>query len=146
MKILNEFEENLKKTPEYLNEKSGKWDRVYVEGNWDNSEQILIDNSVNRGVAGYKVLTPFRINETNKIILIDRGWIKQNKYRNELPNIEITAINETVSGIPVSIQTSMISGSDGHGLTDVKFVSYSELFEYELRLDDGVSNGRKELG
>ena len=99
MKILNEFEENLKKTPEYLSEKSGKWDRVYVEGNWDNSEQILIDNSVNRGVAGYKVLTPFRINETNKIILIDRGWIKQNKYRNELPNIEITTLNETVSGI-----------------------------------------------
>jgi surfeit locus 1 family protein len=99
MKILNEFEENLKKMPEYLNEQSGKWDRVYVEGKWDNSEQILIDNSVNRGVAGYKVLTPFRINETNKIILIDRGWIKQNKYRNELPNIEITTLNETVSGI-----------------------------------------------
>lgn len=99
MKILNEFEENLKKTPEYLNEKSGKLDRVYVEGKWDNSEQILIDNSVNRGVAGYKVLTPFRINETNKIILIDRGWIKQNKYRNELPNIEITTLNETISGI-----------------------------------------------
>ena len=99
MKILNEFEENFKKTPEYLNEQSGKWDRVYVEGKWDNSEQILIDNSVNRGVAGYKVLTPFRINETNKIILVDRGWIKQNKYRNELPNIEITAVNETVSGI-----------------------------------------------
>ena len=99
MKILNEFEENLKKMPEYLNEQSGKWDRVYVEGKWDNSEQILIDNSVNRGVAGYKVLTPLRINETNKIILIDRGWIKQNKYRNELPNIEITTLNETVSGI-----------------------------------------------
>ena len=99
MKILNEFEENFKKTPEYLNEQSGKWDRVYVEGKWDNSEQILIDNSVNRGIAGYKVLTPFRINETNKIILIDRGWIKQNKYRNELPNIEITTLNETVSGI-----------------------------------------------
>ena len=99
MKILNEFEENLKKMPEYLNEQSGKWDRVYVEGRWDNSEQILIDNSVNRGVAGYKVLTPFKINETNKIILIDRGWIKQNKYRNELPNIEITTLNETVSGI-----------------------------------------------
>ena len=99
MKILNEFEENFKKTPEYLNEQSGKWDRVYVEGKWDNREQILIDNSVNRGIAGYKVLTPFRINETNKIILVDRGWIKQNKYRNELPNIEITAVNETVSGI-----------------------------------------------
>ena len=99
MKILNEFEENLKKIPEYLNEQSEKWDRVYVEGKWDNSEQILIDNSVNRGIAGYKVLTPFRINETNKIILIDRGWIKQNKYRNELPNIEITTLNETVSGI-----------------------------------------------
>ena len=97
--ILAEFEDNLSKTPVYLNQESKKWDRVYVKGKWDNSRQILVDNIINRGVAGYKVLTPLRIIETNQLILVDRGWIKQNKYREILPNIELIEADEVVSGI-----------------------------------------------
>ena len=97
--ILAEFEDNLSKTPVYLNQESKKWDRVYVKGKWDNSKQILVDNVINRGVAGYKVLTPLRIIETNQLILVDRGWIKQNKYREILPNIELIEADEVVSGI-----------------------------------------------
>ena len=97
--ILAEFEDNLSKTPVYLNQGSKKWDRVYVKGKWDNSRQILVDNIINRGVAGYKVLTPLRIIETNQLILVDRGWIKQNKYREILPNIELIKVDEIVSGI-----------------------------------------------
>jgi len=97
--ILAEFEDNLSKTPVYLNQESKKWDRVYVKGKWDNSKQILVDNVINRGVAGYKVLTPLRIIETNQLILVDRGWIKQNKYREILPNIELIEANEAISGI-----------------------------------------------
>ena len=97
--ILAEFEDNLSKTPVYLNQESKKWDRVYVRGKWDNSKQILVDNVINRGIAGYKVLTPLRIIETNQLILVDRGWIKQNKYREILPNIELIEADEVVSGI-----------------------------------------------
>ena len=97
--ILAEFEDNLSKTPLYLNQESKKWDRIYVTGKWDNSKQILVDNVINRGVAGYKVLTPLRIIETNQLILVDRGWIKQNKYREILPNIELIEADEVVSGI-----------------------------------------------
>ena len=97
--ILAEFEDNLSKTPVYLNQESKKWDRVYVKGKWDNSKQILVDNVINRGIAGYKVLTPLRIIETNQLILVDRGWIKQNKYREILPNIELIEADEVVSGI-----------------------------------------------
>ena len=97
--ILAEFEDNLSKTPVYLNQESKKWDRVYVKGKWDNSKQILVDNVINRGVAGYKILTPLRIIETNQLILVDRGWIKQNKYREILPNIELIEADEVVSGI-----------------------------------------------
>ena len=97
--ILAEFEDNLSKTPVYLNQESKKWDRVYLKGKWDNSKQILVDNVINRGVVGYKVLTPLRIIETNQLILVDRGWIKQNKYREILPNIELIEADEVVSGI-----------------------------------------------
>ena len=97
--ILAEFEDNLSKTPTYLNQESKRWDRVYVKGKWDSSKQILVDNVINRGVVGYKVLTPLRIIETNQLMLVDRGWIKQNKFRDILPNIELVEGDEFISGI-----------------------------------------------
>ena len=67
--ILAEFNDNLKKTPSYITSESKKWDRVSVSGKWDSSKQLLIDNVINRGIAGYKVLTPLKISSSNQLIL-----------------------------------------------------------------------------
>ena len=96
--IISEFENKLTKEPIYLNAESKKWDRVLVSGKWENKKQLLIDNVIHQGIAGYKVLTPLRIAETNKLILVDRGWIKQNKFRDQLPDIQIPDDFESVSG------------------------------------------------
>ena len=96
--IMSEFENKLTKEPIYLNAESKKWDRVLVSGKWENKKQLLIDNVIHQGIAGYKVLTPLRINETNKLILVDRGWIKQNKFRDQLPDIQIPDNFESVIG------------------------------------------------
>ena len=97
--LLDDFEKKILEKPSYINQKSQKWDRVYVEGKWDSSKQILIDNVIRRGIAGYKVLTPLRIKETDQLILVDRGWIKQNTFRDQLPDIKLIQIDEVVSGI-----------------------------------------------
>ena len=97
--LLDDFEKKILEKPSYINQKSQKWDRVYVEGKWDSSKQILIDNVITRGIAGYKVLTPLRIKETDQLILVDRGWIKQNTFRDQLPDIKLIQIDEVVSGI-----------------------------------------------
>ena len=110
--ILNEFNDNLKKTPSNLDESSKKWDRVYVRGSWINSEQILIDNIINRGIAGYKVITPLNIEGTDKTILVDRGWIKQNKYRGVLPDISLEEKSETVSGILELPELGLVLSND----------------------------------
>ena len=73
--LLNEFESNTYKPAKQINKDSKKWDRVFVEGSWNGSQQILIDNTINRGIAGYKVLTPFRLLDTNQLILIDLSLI-----------------------------------------------------------------------
>ena len=64
-----------------------------------NSKQIYIDNVIYGGMAGYKVLTPLQIKETNELLLVDRGWIKQNEYRDNLPNINIVEEEVVVTGI-----------------------------------------------
>jgi len=110
--ILNDFEKNLQEEPLYLNQESQKWDRVYVEGEWVSSNQILIDNVINRGIAGYKVLTPLRISETDQLLLVDRGWIKQNRFRDQLPDIKLIEANEVVSGILETPELGLVLSED----------------------------------
>ena len=110
--ILNDFEKNLQEEPSYLNQESQKWDRVYVEGEWASSKQILIDNVINRGIAGYKVLTPLRMSETDQLILVDRGWIKQNRLRDQLPDIKLIEANEIVSGILETPELGLVLSED----------------------------------
>ena len=110
--IMSEFENKLTKDPIYLNAESKKWDRVSVSGKWENKKQLLIDNVIHQGIAGYKVLTPLRINETNKLILIDRGWIKQNKFRDQLPDIQIPEDFESVIGTLEQPELGLVLSDD----------------------------------
>jgi surfeit locus 1 family protein len=96
--IILEFENNLKKDASVFSEDSKKWDKVFINGTWDNSRQMLVDNVINRGVAGYKVLTPFKISNSDTLILVDRGWIPREASRQTLPNIDINNIKERVFG------------------------------------------------
>ena len=96
--IILEFENNLKKDASVFSEDSKKWDKVFINGIWDNSRQMLVDNVINRGVAGYKVLTPFKISNSDTLILVDRGWIPREASRQTLPNIDINNIKEKVFG------------------------------------------------
>jgi surfeit locus 1 family protein len=96
--IILEFENNLKKDASVFSEDSKKWDKVFINGTWDNSRQMLVDNVINRGVAGYKVLTPFKISNSDTLILVDRGWIPREASRQTLPNIDINNIKEKVFG------------------------------------------------
>ena len=97
--IIEQFNNNITKTPKPFSEESSKWDRVTVKGIWDGSKQVLVDNVINSGIAGYKVLTPLQINETETYILVDRGWISQGKSRETLPVIDIKDEYVEVNGI-----------------------------------------------
>lgn len=110
--IIDEFNANLESEPQYLDDQAKKWDRVFVRGTWENSRQILIDNVIHRGVAGYKVLTPLRVLESDKLVLVDRGWIKRNKYRENLPDIDLLENELTVSGILESPELGLVLSDD----------------------------------
>jgi surfeit locus 1 family protein len=97
--IIEQFNNNSIKNPKLFSKVSSKWDRVKVKGIWNGSKQILIDNVINSGIAGYKVLTPLQIDETGIFILVDRGWISQGKSRDTLPKIDIKDEYVEVTGI-----------------------------------------------
>ncbi len=58
-----------------------------IDGNFEVREQFFIDNKKHNGRAGYHVITPFKINNSEQIILVNRGWVDYGGNRNVLPEI-----------------------------------------------------------
>ena len=60
---------------------------VIVSGTFDTEHNFYFDNRIVNGVAGYDIFTPFRM-DNGKVILVNRGWLKQGRTRQELPEFD----------------------------------------------------------
>jgi surfeit locus 1 family protein len=61
--------------------------RVFVRGYYDMKHQLLLDNRTYEGHAGYHVLTPLRLDESDKTVLVNRGWVPVGNSRAILPDL-----------------------------------------------------------
>lgn len=61
--------------------------RVRVRGYYEPAYQILIDNRVHQGQAGYHVLTPLRLGASDMRVLVNRGWVPVGPDRRVLPAV-----------------------------------------------------------
>jgi surfeit locus 1 family protein len=57
---------------------------VVVAGAFDATRQMLIDNRIEEGRAGYHVVTPLLLAD-GRAVLVDRGWIAAGASRAQLP-------------------------------------------------------------
>lgn len=80
---------------------------VVTYGSFDIKHQILLDNRVVNHRAGYDVYTPF-IKTDGRAILVNRGWIKMGRTRQDLPDISLIEKKENITG--------MLSVTPSHGL------------------------------
>lgn len=61
---------------------------VEVTGRYDTAHQILLDNVIENGQAGYQVLTPLELTD-GRWVLVNRGWLPLVKHaRSELPEVQ----------------------------------------------------------
>lgn len=67
-----------------------------VVGHFETQKQFLLDNQIDSGKAGYFVFTPFKLQNSNKAILVNRGWIPLIEPRATLPNVNFQAETETI--------------------------------------------------
>ncbi len=70
---------------------------VAIAGTFDAAKQILIDNKVDEGRAGYHVVTPLKLAD-DRAVLVDRGWIAVGESRAQLPKADPPAGTVTVRG------------------------------------------------
>lgn len=74
-----------------------RYRRVYAQGQYDTTYQILLDNQVENETAGYHVITPFHPEGSSSVVLVDRGWIPMGD-RSKLPQVTTPAGRVEVQG------------------------------------------------
>ena len=109
--LLQDFNSEQESPPTRLTSQSPNWSRVFVDGVFDSSRQILIDNQIHNGKVGYKIFTPFRFDE-NKIVLVDRGWIAQGQSRSDLPQLNILEKKSRIIATVTSPEQGVLAGSE----------------------------------
>lgn len=76
-----------------------EFDRIQVDGEFLADRQILIDNIVQNGRPGYFVITPFRPDTRQPLLLVNRGWTAKTGFEGALPELDVEANVRTVRGL-----------------------------------------------
>ncbi len=71
--------------------------RASVKGRYVTSQVLFIDNVVYNGRAGYRIVSPFRTEDEN-IVIVDRGWVPLGSSRQILPEIDTPERPLTIVG------------------------------------------------
>ena len=74
-----------------------RYQHVEAAGHYDEARQILIDNMVEAGQAGYFVVTPFEL-QSGGWILVNRGWVPVGESRAARPAIPVDTQPRTIHG------------------------------------------------
>lgn len=74
-----------------LNEtNTGFWQykKVALKGEYDTQYQVLLDNKVEQTRAGYHVITPLKVEGSNRFVMVNRGWIPANHSHANVPKVK----------------------------------------------------------
>jgi surfeit locus 1 family protein len=75
------------------------WRRVKVRGRFEPKYAVFIDNRVLHGVVGYHVVMPLRIGDSERYVLVNRGWVAATDTRSQLPRVATASEAVTVVGL-----------------------------------------------
>ena len=75
------------------------WHPVEATGRFDAGRVVFLDNRLRDGVPGYEVLTPLRLSGSDRVLLVNRGWIAAPRQRERLPVVETPAGEVRVQGL-----------------------------------------------
>ena len=134
-----------------------KWRNKHIKfyGHYWPERQFLLDNQVRDQLPGYNVLTPFFVEKYKSWVLVDRGWIAQEDGRAQLPIVDVSNADRTITGqIYVPYQAAFTLGDIAEGEDSgwprrIQFVDYIQLADrlgvelqaFTVRLDPRQPSG-----
>ena len=132
-----------------------KYKKVKVSGYYAPQYQVLLDNQTEGNRAGYHVITPLQILNTQQYVLVNRGWIVAKDTHTELPRFETPTTLQTIEGqiwVPskkfftlenVAVQKAPLANTAWQNMDMVK---YQKAFPIDvsamaIKLDPAVTEG-----
>ena len=121
-----------------------RYRRIRLDGRYQDRRQILLDNMTRDGRAGYEVLTPFRIDGDEKLLMVNRGWVPADPDRRILPDVRITDPVASVNGLLDRLPRSALGfgQSDASGESRIAVLSFPEFADVELALGQSVHHAQ----
>jgi surfeit locus 1 family protein len=75
------------------------WQPVRARGEFLPADTVYLDNRIHQGRPGYHVITPFRIFDSRRIILVNRGWMPLGLVRHEPPIVPTDPATGFIEGL-----------------------------------------------
>ena len=144
LELISEITFGLDSSPiEYSNSIKKNYQRVSAKGKFNFDEQIYLYSLNDNGKPGYDVITPFRTNK-NENVLVNRGWIKKELKNNPTINKNIED-EQKIIGLLRKIYKPNIFKPDNDlknniwfsiNLEDLKATSGERFNEFVIFLED----------
>jgi len=77
------------------------WRPVLFTGRFDPARTVYLDNRLREGRAGYEVLGAFQPRDSDRLLLVNRGWVASGPSRERLPEVALPAGEVTIAGTAV---------------------------------------------
>jgi surfeit locus 1 family protein len=132
-----------------------RYRRLQLRGRYDGSQQLLLDNMIHEGQAGYHVLTLFRPEGAARWLVVNRGWVRAAPDRRMLPDITVNEAVREIRGridtLPrpgLTLETAVAEEEASWPqvvffptIDELEALSGKPLFRYQLWLDEAYPDG-----
>ena len=128
------------------------WRRLEVRGRFEPIYAVLIDNRILRGVVGYYVMMPLRIEGSERYVLVNRGWVAGTGSRTTLPPVKTPAQTVRIEGLAtvpgkryLELSAQVTEGNVWQNLTLERYRAVVPIplqpvvIQQENNIDDGLS-------
>jgi surfeit locus 1 family protein len=111
-----------------------------ASGDYDPEHAFLLDNQIEQGRAGYRLLMPLRLSGTDRAVLVDRGWLQAPSSRQQLPelpggSLSITVVGRIDGGPSVGMRLGAPAENDEAWPRRIQYIDFDYLqsqVEYDL--------------
>jgi surfeit locus 1 family protein len=132
-----------------------RFQRVALKGRYVAATQVLLDDRIHDGAAGYEVLTALELAD-GRNVLVNRGWIRADVDRRVLPDVSVDGDEREVSGRLERLPRPGLKLGSSRGTApadapvivavyptaaDIGRWLHSQVLDYELLLDADANDG-----